>query len=58
MGNELGLLSKGILSYGDVRFDTESKGQDGFKRLRVIFYKRRVYIHYMWNGRVVNIVEV
>lgn len=54
----MNVLSKELLNYGSIKFDMETKEEDGYRRLRVIRYKRRVYVHHMWNGRIIELFEI
>lgn len=52
------ILSQGLLHYGKLKADIETKEEDGFRRIRIIELDGKKYFHHMFNGEIVEIFEV
>jgi len=53
-------MSNELLRYGRVRFDLQTEETNGCRRIRVIESKlnRKKYIHHMFNGDLIELIEI
>ena len=50
-------MNNDILRYGEIKADIETK-ENGYHRIRVIRYGGKIYIHHMFNGKIIECHEV
>lgn len=47
-----------LMSYGKCLFNLETEEAEGFRRVRVLELDHKKYVHHMFNGDIVDIIEL
>lgn len=47
-----------LLRYGIIKEDRQTEEENGYRRIRVIEYENKRYLHEMFNGEVIKCCEV
>lgn len=55
---DLDSFSNDMFRYGTFKADIETEEKNGFRRIRVIEYQGKKYLHHMFNGEIIDIYEV
>lgn len=51
-------LSTDLLRYGTYIEDVETEEANGYRRVRIIEYKEKRYLHKMFNGELIELKEI
>lgn len=56
--NDIDILSKELMQYGQITKKFDIEDESGIETIRIIKFKGKAYLHYMYNGEVIEITEI